>query len=317
MPEAIPFALVFPGQGSQTIGMGHDLYETFSSSRNVFQHADKVTGFALSKLIFEGPEDELRQTINSQPAIVTVSLACLTAMKEISRETGLREPAFVAGHSLGEYAALAASETMDAETAISLARERGRLMQEAGQKNPGQMAAILGMDETALKNICLETSTVIANYNSPGQLVISGNSGNMSKAIEMIKTRGPFKVIPLQVSGAFHSPLMQPAVEGMEKALAQIHFKTPRIPVIGNVSAQPLFTPELIKTELLDQLSNGVQWQRSVEYMINNKISTFIEIGPGKVLNGLIKRIDKSAIVLNINDVQSLKEITYKHLLAS
>lgn len=189
-------------------------------------------------------------------------------------------------------------------------------MQEAGQKNPGQMAAVLGMDETTLKDICLETSTVIANYNSPRQLVISGNRENMSKAIDMIKTRGPFKVIPLQVSGAFHSQLMQPAVEGMEKVLDQITFKTPRNPIIGNVSAQPLFTPDLIKTELLNQLCNGVQWQRSIEYMINNKISTFIEIGPGRVLNGLIKQIDKNAIVLNISDVQSLKEITNKYLLA-
>jgi [acyl-carrier-protein] S-malonyltransferase len=317
MPEASTFALVFPGQGSQIVGMGRDLHDIFTSSRTVFQHADEVTGFALSKLIFEGPEDELRQTINAQPAIVTVSLACLTAMKEISGEIGLREPAFVAGHSLGEYTALAASETLDLETAILLARERGRLMQEAGQKNPGQMAAVLGMDETMLKDICLETSTVIANYNSPGQLVISGNCENVSKAIEMIKTRGSFKAIPLQVSGAFHSPLMQPAVEGMEKVLAQIRFKTPKIPIIGNVTAQPLFTPDLIKTELLNQLCNGVQWQRSVEYMINNKTSTFIEIGPGRVLNGLIKRIDKSATVLNINDVESLKEITYKQLLAN
>jgi [acyl-carrier-protein] S-malonyltransferase len=317
MPEVDTFALVFPGQGSQIVGMGRDIYDIFSSARTIFQHADKITGFALSKLIFEGPEDELRQTINAQPAIVTVSLACLAAMKEISGDIGLRTPVFVAGHSLGEYTALSASETLDAETTIYLAKERGRLMQEAGQKNPGQMAAILGMDEAMLKDICLKTSTVIANYNSPGQLVISGNRENISKAIEMIKTRGPFKAIPLQVSGAFHSPLMQPAVESMAKVLAQINFKTPMIPIIGNVTAQPLSTPDIIKTELLNQLCNGVQWQRSVEYMINNKISTFIEVGPGRVLNGLIKRINKNATVLNINDVQSLKEITYKQVLAN
>jgi [acyl-carrier-protein] S-malonyltransferase len=317
MPDMDTFAIVFPGQGSQSVGMGRDIYDMFSSARTIFERADKVAGFSLSKLIFEGPEDQLRQTVNAQPAIVTVCLAFLAAMKEISIDNGLREPVFVAGHSLGEYSALAASDVLNAETAIHLARERGRLMQEAGEKNPGQMVAVLGMDEAMLRDVCLETSTVIANYNSPGQLVISGNRENISNAIELIKNRGPFKAIPLQVSGAFHSPLMQPAVEGMEKVLAQINVKTPRIPIIANVSAQPIMSPDLVKAELLKQLCNGVQWQRSIEYMINNKVSTFIEVGPGKVLAGLIKRINKNSVVLNINDTQSLNEITQKYMLVN
>jgi [acyl-carrier-protein] S-malonyltransferase len=218
-------------------------------------------------------------------------------------------PSFVAGHSLGEYAALAAAGALDFKTAIYLVRQRGRLMYEAGQQNAGSMAAVLGLDEGVLTGICRETGTVIANYNCPGQLVISGAKDNVNKAADMAKTRGAARVVPLQVSGAFHSPLMQPAVDGLAKIVSKVTFKTPEIPVIANVTAQPLTAAEQIKAELINQLNNGVQWQRSVEYMINNGVTDFIEIGPGKVLAGIIKRINKNVNVLSAGDVASVRNI--------
>ena len=305
MPKEGTIVLVFPGQGSQTVGMGQDLYDTFASVREIFQRADEVTGFALTKLIFEGPEEELRQTINAQPAIVTVSLACLIAIAEVYGNDSAIVPAFVAGHSLGEYTALAAAGVIDYETAIFLARQRGRIMHEVGQQNAGGMAAIMGLAEAVLSDICHQTGVVIANYNSPGQMVISGARENMASAMDMAKAKGALRVIPLQVSGAFHSPLMQPAVAEMSKIISRINFRPSVFPIIANVTAQPVITGEQIKYELLTQFCNGVQWQHSVEYMTGSGIKMFIEIGPGKVLAGLIKRINKDLTVLNVNDVSS------------
>jgi [acyl-carrier-protein] S-malonyltransferase len=196
---------------------------------------------------------------------------------------------------------------LDYATTIYLARQRGRLMHEAGLKSPGSMSAVLGMPEAALIDICRETGAVIANYNSPEQLVISGTKENVARASELAKSRGAVKVVPLQVSGAFHSPLMKPAVEGLTEIIHKINFNKPSISIIANVTAQPLSTPEAIKTELLDQLCNGVKWKNSVEYMLGHGVSTFIEIGPGKVLTGLIKRIDKNVNTINISDMTSAK----------
>lgn len=302
-------AFVFPGQGSQSVGMGHDIFDTFAITRAVFKEADEAVGSSLTKLIFDGPEEDLRQTVNTQPAIVTVSLACLKAIEDVSGGNVFPVPAFTAGHSLGEYAALAAAGAMDFRTAIYLVKERGRLMFEAGQKNPGAMAAVLGLEESILAGVCGETDTVIANYNCPGQLVISGAKDNVVRATEIAKVRGAARVVPLQVSGAFHSSLMQPAVQGLSEIISTVKFNTPMVPVVANVTASPVSTPEQIKSELINQLNSGVQWQRSVEYMINNGVKTFIEIGPGKVLAGLIKRINKDVKVLNINNVQSIREI--------
>jgi [acyl-carrier-protein] S-malonyltransferase len=299
-------AFVFPGQGSQSIGMGRDLYDNFKSAKNVIDEADEVLKFPLSKLFFGGSEDELRQTINAQPALLTVSFACLKAMEE-SAGAGMLQPAFVAGHSLGEYTALAAAGVVDFRTAVYLARERGRLMQEAGALMPGAMAAVLGLDDAALSEVCKETDTTIANFNSPGQLVISGAAANVARASDMAKARGASRAVPLQVSGAFHSPLMKPAEEALTLIIAGIPFRDPSVPVIGNTSALPLTASSEVKAELTRQLCSGVQWQRSIEYMAAHGVTTIVEIGPGKVLTGLARRIDKNLATVNVSDAASVK----------
>ncbi|MBM3157838.1 MAG: ACP S-malonyltransferase [Chloroflexi bacterium] len=297
-------AHVFPGQGSQTVGMGYKLYQSSPKAREIFQEADEALKFPVSRLCFEGPEEELRQTINAQPAIMTVSVACLKTASELNHRT---KPVFVAGHSLGEYTALVASNVLSFVDAIRLVRERGRLMQEAGEIRPGGMVAVIGLDEPVLKEVCCESGAEIANYNCSGQVVLSGSKDALARSTELAKAKGALRVIPLQVSGAFHSTLMQPTVEGMAQAISQIHFNDPEIPVVVNSTAQPVTTANEVKDELLRQLCNCVQWQPSVEYMLNEGVATFIEIGPGQVLSGLIKRISKKVQVLNIGDPDSIK----------
>jgi [acyl-carrier-protein] S-malonyltransferase len=306
MVESSKVAYVFPGQGSQFVGMGHDLYQNFASARTVFERADEVLGLSLSKLCFEGPEEELRLTINAQPAILIVSLACLEAVREAN--PGLPPARFVAGHSLGEYTALATSGVIDFKTAVYLARERGRLMHEADATRPGSMAAVIGLEESSLREVCQQTGTCIANMNSPGQLVIGGDSDGVTEAMEMARDRGAARVIPLAVSAAFHTPLMQPVVESLSGVISRLAFAEPAIPIIANITARPLTTAQAIKEELVQQLCNCVQWQRSVEYMIGEGVDTFIEIGPGKVLAGLIKRINREVRTVNIGDAAAVRD---------
>jgi [acyl-carrier-protein] S-malonyltransferase len=301
-------AYVFPGQGAQFVGMGKDLYDNFDSVKSLFKQADEAVGYSLTKICFEGPDDELKKTSNTQPGLVAVSIACLKAAQEVAGKA-LPVPSFMAGHSLGEYTALAAADVIDFHTAVYLAKERGRLMYEAGMKQPGGMVAMMGIDESALTEICQQTNTIIANYNSPGQLVISGANDNIAKAVELAKAKGAARAIPLQVSGAFHSPLMQPAVEGMSPILAKVAFRNPAVPIVSNVTAQPLTNASQFKDELLKQLSSGVQWQRSVEYIQKEGITKFVEIGPGKVLAGLIKRINRDAEMVNIGDITAVKNL--------
>ena len=300
-------AHVFPGQGSQSVGMGHKLYQSSPKAKEVFQEADEALQFSLSRLCFEGPEDELRQTINAQPAIMTVSIACLRAASEVNHTVS---PSFVAGHSLGEYTALVAANVLGFADAIRLVRERGRLMQKAGEIKPGGMAAVIGLDEAVLREICRESGAEIANFNCSGQIVISGSKEALARAMELAKARDARRVIPLQVSGAFHSTLMQPTIEGLSQAIAQINFRTPEVPIVVNSTAQPVTTAEGVKEELLRQLCNCVQWQPSVEYMVEEGVSTFIEIGPGQVLSGLIKRISDKVQVLNMSDPESIKALS-------
>lgn len=301
-------AYVFPGQGSQAVGMGCQLHKGSPEARQVFEEADEALRFPLSRLCFEGPEDELRETVNAQPAILTVSIACLRAASQFS---GTMHPSFVAGHSLGEYTALVAANVLELADAVRVVRERGRLMHEAGKIKPGGMAAIIGLDEGSLEEVCLETGAQIANINCSGQIVISGTREVLARSMDLARTRGARRVVPLQVSGAFHSALMQPAVEGMVHAISNVNFGTPRVPIVANSTAKPLTTTDEVKSELIQQLCHCVRWQPSVEYMVRVGVSTFIEIGPGQVLSGLIKRISNEVQVFNVSDLDSIKAMNF------
>ena len=280
------------------MGMARDIYESSLKAREVFEEADSTLGFAITRLCFEGPQDVLRQTINAQPAILTVSTAYLRASAQLDDKATL--PAFVAGHSLGEYTALVAAQVLTFKDALYLARERGRLMQEAGERNPGGMLAIIGLNETAVKAVCDTSGIQIANINCPGQIVVSGAAHLLPQATELAKANGAQRVIPLQVSGAFHSRLMEPAAEGMSQATSIAAFRDAIIPIVANTTALPLTGAAALRAELLSQLLNCVQWQKSIEHMIRQGVTTFVEIGPGQVLSGLIKRISKEVKAISV-----------------
>jgi [acyl-carrier-protein] S-malonyltransferase len=311
MAESSKVAYVFPGQGAQSTGMGLDLYSTYSAARKVFDEADASLGFSLSHLCFEGPEEELTKTHNVQPAILVVSIACLRALEEAGI-ANFPSPALVAGHSLGEYTALVAAGTLGLADAVLLVRERGRLMYEAGLRNPGSMLAVIGLDEAIVENISADSGTEISNVNCPGQVVVSGASAALAEAAKLAKARGARVVIPLKVSGAFHSALMEPVIDEFSKAVSSARFRSPVIPVISNVTAQPLTNVDSIKEELVRQLRNCIQWQRSVEYMVQSGVTAVYEIGPGRVLSGLIKRINSELQIFNISGTEEIAQLTGK-----
>ncbi len=310
MAELPKAAYVFPGQGSQSTGMGLDLYNGHPSAREVFDEADASLGFALSRLCFEGPDEELTKTHNVQPAILTVSIACLRALLAARRDS-LPSPTFVAGHSLGEYTALVAAGALGLADAVLLVRERGRLMYEAGLRNPGSMLAVIGLDEQTVRGICLQSGTEISNINCPGQIVISGAVQALTEASKLAKTRGARVLIPLKVSGAFHSALMEPVIAEFSRIVSNTRFRPPSVSVISNVNARPLTDVDSIKEELVKQLRNCIQWQRSVEYMVHSGVSTFYEIGPGRVLGGLIKRISSDLKIFNISGTEDITQLAH------
>jgi [acyl-carrier-protein] S-malonyltransferase len=301
-------AYVFPGQGSQSVGMGLDLYSRYPTAREVFDEADAALGFPLSRLCFEGPEKELTRTDNVQPAILVTSIACLRAAQQASNKD-LSSPSFVAGHSLGEYTALVVANALSLGDAVRLVQERGRLMYEAGQKNPGSMLAIIGLDIDAVEDVCLRSESTISNINCPGQIVISGATDALAEASKLAKMKGARRLIPLKVSGAFHSPLMEPIIAEFGEVISNFTFHPPAIPLIANVTAQPLTNVDSIKEELLKQLRHCIQWQPSIEYMTHNGVTSFYEIGPGRVLSGLIKRIDPRVQTFNISGIENVTRL--------
>jgi len=305
MTHSPGIAFLFPGQGSQFVGMGKDVYDGFEQARAVFAVADKVLGFKLSQLCFEGPEEELRLTVNVQPAIVTFSMALLAVMQSGNHSLA---PDFAAGHSLGEYSALCAAGALSTSDVILLARERGKLMYQASIEKPGTMAAVIGLADEVVSQLAAEAGVHVANYNCPGQIVISGEAKQIEKAMGLATAHGALKVVQLQVSGAFHTSLMQSAADGLAQAISTVAFNAPAIQVIGNASAKPLVSIGDVKDELVQQLCHPVQWQKSIEYLLTQGVETFVEIGPGKVLAGLVRRIKRDAITVNIGDARSLKD---------
>lgn len=306
-------AFVFPGQGSHVVGMGKDIYDAFPVARATFAEADEALGFAISDLCFNGPEDALRDTINQQPALLTVSVALWRTLQAAGAELS---PAFVAGHSLGEYSALVAAGALDFAAAVRLVRERGRVMKEAGTTCPGAMAAIIGMDDAALAEVCREASAqaggpgvVCANYNSPGQVVISGEAAALDKAVALAKERGARRAIPLAVTIASHSPLMKDAAGQFAAAVKAATLRRAHVPVVANVTALPITSAADIRKEMVDQLTSPVRWTESVRYMAGQGVTSFVEIGPKDVLAGLIKRIDGAVSATSVGDAAGVARV--------
>lgn len=300
-------AFVFPGQGSQYVGMGKSLYEVSEAARKVFHQADEILGFSLSSMCFDGPDDVLNDTINAQPAILTVSLAYLEALRERWHTLGSTvAPVAVAGHSLGEFSALVAAGVLDFADALRLVRERGRLMKESGDLIPGGMAAVIGLDRETLEAVCAEAGevgiVVLANDNCPGQSVISGENVALERAMVLARERGARKVVRLGISIASHSPLMERAGQQFAELASRIHLREPSVPIIANITGQMVVTAEDIRKEIAQHVVRPVQWTSSVREMVNNGVSTFLEVGPGNVLGGLIRRIKSDAEVFTADD---------------
>jgi [acyl-carrier-protein] S-malonyltransferase len=313
-------ALLFPGQGSQQVGMATAVAAAYPTAQAALTEADDVLAFPLSRLMAKGPEETLTDTINAQPALLAASIAILRALEaelgaQASPTLASDSPAlqvFLAGHSMGEYSALVAARSLAYADGLRLVRERGRLMQEAGTRSPGMMAAILGLDEDKVAAICAEVTAKggiaqVANDNCPGQIVISGDTVGMQAAMEALRAAGAKKVVPLAVSIAAHSPLMRPAAEELQAAIAATPLAPPQAPVIGNTTGAPLTSVEAIRSELAAQLTGSVRWTTTLQYLVDAGVTTFVEIGPGEVLSGLAKRVARSSTRFSIAEPDAVR----------
>ena len=288
--------------------MGAELFESSQVARETFEEADDSLGFPLSRLIFEGPATELQNTMNSQPAIMTMSVAAWRTWEEMQNSQSTNAKA-VAGHSLGEYTSLVAANVIGFSDAVRLVRKRGELMNQAAVNRPGAMAAILGLNELAFDQICSETGVELANINTEDQIVISGDKLAVARAMDLASARGAKKAIPLPVSGAFHSSLMLEAKAGLADAIRSLQFNEPKMPVVGNCDSKPLTTADEIRSELVNGLCQCVQWKDSVRHLVDSGVTQFVEFGSGGVLAGLIKRIDRGVKVSTVSDTASMRKL--------
>jgi [acyl-carrier-protein] S-malonyltransferase len=303
-------ALLFPGQGSQKVGMGLDLAEAFPAARAIFDQADDALGLPLSKLCFEGPEEELKLTENTQPAILTCSVAALAVL----RERGLAQADFVAGHSLGEYSALVAAGAIDFRDAVRLVRKRGRYMQEAVPPGEGAMAALLGMDPAKVEEVCAQAAQgqVVspANLNSPGQVVIAGHKAAVERAVALAKPAGALKAVMLPVSAPFHCDLMRPAQQRLAVDLDAAKLRDLEIPLVNNAAARIIRTADEAREGLKEQVPNPVRWEESIRRLASEGVTSFLEVGPGRVLTGLLRSIDRSLGGEAVGDLPSLEKVS-------